>query len=149
MLPARATNRRACAVAVISSPNGSDSEIAASRFSVGVITAAFVRGVTTSTSSARAAALDRRLTLKNMVVVRVEESDGRRRAHRAACRLPTDRPAQCQEFVPNGLKVGPATLPPGLSGQRFGEPDDVARTPSEQASEPQHAQPEPRSLPPM
>ena len=51
--PARATNRRASAVAAISRPNGSASEIAARRFSAGVMTAALVRGVTISTSSGR------------------------------------------------------------------------------------------------
>src|SRR3954453_6892638 len=66
-LSALATNQRAVAVAAISSAKGSRMEMAASRFSAGVTIAALVRGVTTSTSSGRAAGV-RRLRARRMVV---------------------------------------------------------------------------------
>src|SRR3954462_11789725 len=50
-LPARARNHRASAVAASSRLNGSSSEIAARRFSAGVIVAALVRGGTISASA--------------------------------------------------------------------------------------------------
>src|SRR5437763_16212176 len=103
-LPARARNQRVSRVAAISRLNGSASEIAANRFSAGVMHAALVRGVTISTSSGGPSGTSRRLSAHHMLPSPAPGG--------MACGLRNDHPEQGYVLVPHSLQFhGPEVRP--------------------------------------
>ena len=145
-LPARARKRRARGPAAISSPNGSASEMAASRFSAGVMITAFVRGVTISTSSGRPNGSGPGLLCGRMAASHHDARDGLRRAGGSSRELATDGADEDEVLVPHGLELRMATPPPAAARERLAEVDDVAWSPAQQLTESQNRHPQPGAL---
>src|SRR4051794_16695180 len=118
-LPARARNHRASAVAASSRLNGSSSEIAARRFSAGVIVAALVRGGTISASAFPTGASRRSLGLQRMAA----PLGGRL----PPCPLRLQHAEQGPVLVHHSLQLAPPRARPRAARERLGEGDDVAR----------------------
>src|SRR5581483_2011403 len=126
-------NHRASWVAAISRLNGSASEMAASRFSAGVMHAALVRGVTISTSSGGPTGASRRLSASHMLpspppcgTARGLRGDGRE---------------QGQVLALHGLELGGSQAGPALAAKGLAERRDLAGRPAQLPTQPQHFRP--------